>query len=163
MPDQNRKRIDPMRRDALPAALWSVRVPVRFRHCDPAGIVFTPRYFEMLTEAMEQFFTDRLGFDYYALIGERRLGLGYAHASCEFLRPSRMGEVLEVVVLLSRVGRSSYAVTLPVFKDGAEVVRGHLVTVTTSLDTMRPCAIPDDVRGALRRYADACGTEAVAD
>ncbi len=163
MPDKNCKRIDPMQRDALPAALWSVTVPVRFRHCDPAGIVFTPRYFEMLTEAVEQFFTDHLGLDYYALISERRLGLGYAHASCEFLRPSRMGEVLEVAVLLSRLGGSSYAMTLPVFKGIVEVVRGHLVTVTTSLDTMRACPIPDDVRGALQRYADACGTETVAD
>lgn len=158
MPDQTRQRIEPMPRDAVPAAAWATTVPVRFRHCDPAGIVFTPRYFEMLTEAVELFFADRLGFDYYALIGERRLGLGYAHASCEFLRPSRMGEVLEVAVLLSRVGRASYAMTLPVFKDGAEAVRGRLVTVTTSLDTLRPCPIPDDLRGALARYAEACGT-----
>ena len=27
---------------------------VRFQHCDPAGIVFYPRYFEMLNTTIEE-------------------------------------------------------------------------------------------------------------
>ncbi|CPO21707.1 4-hydroxybenzoyl CoA thioesterase [Bordetella pertussis] len=29
-------------------------VEVRFRHCDPAGIVFYPRYFEMINDFVEE-------------------------------------------------------------------------------------------------------------
>ena len=29
---------------------------VLFRHCDPAGIVFYPRYFEMMNDTVEAFF-----------------------------------------------------------------------------------------------------------
>ena len=157
MPDTRRERIDPLTRERLPRAAWSVTMPVRFRHCDPAGIVFTPRYFDILAEAVERFFIEALGIDYYALIEKRHLGLGYAHASCEFLRPSRMGETLEVAVLVERMGAASYTMVLPVLKDGTEVVRGRLVTVSTSLDTMKPCPVPDDIRGALGDYWTRCG------
>ena len=160
MTTADRKRIEPLIRTDLPTAVWSVAVPIRFRHCDPAGIVFTPRYFDILNEAVEQFFGDALGLDYYQLITERKIGLGYAHASCEFMKPSRMGEVLHVAVLVDRIGGSSYTLVLPVLKDGVEVLRGRLVTVTTRLETLNSCPIPADIRTALEGYKESCGHNA---
>ena len=157
MTTADRKRIDPLSRTDLPGAVWSVAVPIRFRHCDPAGIVFTPRYFDILNEAVEQFFGAALGLDYYLLVSERKIGLGYVQASCEFLKPSRMGEVLDVAVLVDRIGGSSYTLVLPVFKDGVEVVRGRLVTVTTRLEAFVSCPIPADIRAALDAYRERCG------
>ena len=157
MSEPNAKRITPTDMAALPSAVWSAAIPVRFRHCDPAGIIFTPRYFDIIQEAVERFFGERLGIDYYDLLGARRIGLGYAHASCEFLSPSRMGDVLHVAVLIGRVGGASYDLHLPTFREGREVVRGRLVTVTTALDSGRPQPIPDDVRTALERYRESCG------
>lgn len=153
---QKEKRPVPLAGDQLGEAVWRAPVTVRFRHCDPAGIVFTPRYFDILNEAVERFFVERLGIDYYALIGERKLGLGYASAACDFLRPNRMGDALEVAVLVERVGGASYALALPVMKRGAEVARGRLVTVVTSLETHKACPIPEDLRAALLAYHEAC-------
>lgn len=155
-PGSKRKRLVPLVEEQLGEAVWRAEVAIRFRHCDPAGIVFTPRYFDILNEAVERFFVERLGIDYYGLIGERRLGLGYAAAACDFLQPNRMGEVLDVAVLVTRVGGASYGLALPVMKRGAEVARGRLVTVTTSLETHRACPIPDDLRAALLAYQEAC-------
>lgn len=156
MEQSNSQRITPTRRAALPAAMWTATVPIRFGHCDAAGIVFTPRYLEMLIESVERFFADALKLDYYAFVSERRIGLGYAHASCEFLQPNRMGEVLDVGVIVERIGQSSYTMVLPVLKNGEEVVRGRLVTVTTRLADFGVCPIPDDLRTALTRYRDRC-------
>ena len=33
-------------------------VKVRFQHCDPAGIVFYPRYFEMVNAVVEDWFEE---------------------------------------------------------------------------------------------------------
>ena len=33
---------------------------VRFEHCDPAGIVFYPRYFEMINGTVEDWFEEDL-------------------------------------------------------------------------------------------------------
>ncbi|MBY0236971.1 MAG: acyl-CoA thioesterase, partial [Burkholderiaceae bacterium] len=48
---------------------------VRFGHCDPAGIVFYPRYFEMLNALVEDWFTQGLQVDYAQLLGPRRVGM----------------------------------------------------------------------------------------
>ena len=37
---------------------FTVTQRVRFQHCDPAGIVFYPRYFEMLNATIEEWFDD---------------------------------------------------------------------------------------------------------
>jgi 4-hydroxybenzoyl-CoA thioesterase len=36
------------------------RVPIRFQHTDPAGIVFYPRYFEILGQIIEDWFSHDL-------------------------------------------------------------------------------------------------------
>ena len=35
--------------------------PIEFNHCDPAGIVFYPRYFEMTNHVCENFFREAVG------------------------------------------------------------------------------------------------------
>ncbi len=149
-----RTRIEAWTRATLPDGVWHAAITVRFGHCDAAGIVFTPRYFDMLNEAVERFFLAALGIDYYALLTQRRIGLGYVQASCEFLKPSRMGDLLEVAVLIERIGHASYTLVLPILKDGTEVARGRLITAPTSLDTARSCPIPPDIRAALAAYRD---------
>ena len=42
--------------------------PVRFSHCDPAGIVYFPRFFDMAHAAMEDWFTYGLGHDHAELL-----------------------------------------------------------------------------------------------
>ena len=81
MAEQQRERIVPLTRAALPPAAFCASVPIRFGQCDPAGIVYTPHYFDICNGVAERFFCEDLGFDYYGLIRERRLGLGYAHAA----------------------------------------------------------------------------------
>ena len=45
------------------------QVEVRFRHCDPAGIVFYPRYFEMINDFVEEWFDKGMGLPFHALRG----------------------------------------------------------------------------------------------
>ena len=42
------------------SAAFTYEEKVLFRHCDPAGIVFFPRYFEMINDCVEYFFADTL-------------------------------------------------------------------------------------------------------
>lgn len=61
---------------------------VRFEHCDPAGIVFYPRYIEMLQEVVEDWFADY----YQSLAGEEQLIFKAIQA--RFIQPSRLGDLL---------------------------------------------------------------------
>jgi YbgC/YbaW family acyl-CoA thioester hydrolase len=139
---------------ALNPNLWRTSVKIRWGHCDPAGIVYTPNYFDIFNGVVEDWYPAALGLDYHAYMRDRRIGVGYAHASADFLVPGFMGETMEVAVVLSKLGRASFTLTLHAMKDGREAVRGRLVVVCTDLDAHKAIPIPDDLRVALERYQD---------
>ncbi len=123
---------------------------VRFGHCDPAGIVFYPRYFEMLNELVEDWFAQGLGLPFDQLIGQRRLGMPTAQLGARFLRISRHGDRLQQRLRLLRVGGSSLSLAVTFDGDDGTRVEFDPVLVCTSLDTHRPQALPDDLRAALQ-------------
>ena len=78
---------------------------VLFRHCDPAGIVFFPRYFEMMNDCVEAFFAEALQTPFETLHPARAVPT--AQIETRFTAPSRHGDVLSLSLILTRVGRSS--------------------------------------------------------
>ena len=76
---------------------------VRFGHCDPAGIVFYPRYFEMLNELIEDWFAHALGLPFDVLIGQRGVGMPTAQLDTRFLRVSRHGDRLIQAIRIERL------------------------------------------------------------
>lgn len=127
---------------------------MRFGHCDPAGIVFYPRYFEMLNALIEDWFTQGLGVDYAQLLGPRRVGMPTVQLNTEFKRVSRMGDMLTQCIAIKKLGRTS--LTLAVSFEGTDgpCVAFEQVLVCTSLDTHKPLSFPDDLRAALERLTD---------
>ncbi|MBB4843842.1 4-hydroxybenzoyl-CoA thioesterase [Paucibacter oligotrophus] len=126
---------------------------VRFGHCDPAGIVFYPRYFEMLNALVEDWISQGLGVDYAQLLGPRRVGLPSVRLVADFKRISRMGDVLRQRVAISRLGRTSLALNISFEGEDGQRVAFEQVLVCTSLETHKPQAFPDDLRAALEQCA----------
>ena len=131
--------------------VYTQRMPIRFTHTDPAGYVFFPRYFEMLQAAVEDWFTLGLGLRYADMIADGH-GLPTARTECEFLRPSHLGEILEIDVLLDRIGRSSLDLRFRGRVSADERVRARSVLVLISLETGRPIPIEGDLRERLEAY-----------
>jgi 4-hydroxybenzoyl-CoA thioesterase len=78
---------------------------VRFKHCDPAGIVFYPRYFEMMNDCIEAFFETELGVPFEVL--HQSHSVPTAAIETTFHAPSRHGDALVLTLRLTRLGRSS--------------------------------------------------------
>ena len=80
---------------------------VLFRHCDPAGIVFYPRYFEMINDCVEAFF-ESLNYPFYEM---HKAGHGVPTAQIEtrFIAPSRHGEVLDLQLNCHKLGFPVYS------------------------------------------------------
>ncbi|MEM6761390.1 MAG: thioesterase family protein [Pseudomonadota bacterium] len=87
-------------------------VKILFQHCDPAGIVFYPRYFEMVNLVMETFFETEVGFSYAKMHQESRVGVPTVAIDATFTAPSRMGDVVAFAMTVDRVGRTSLSVTM---------------------------------------------------
>ncbi|WP_239479630.1 thioesterase family protein [Actibacterium sp. 188UL27-1] len=82
-----------------------MRQRVLFRHCDPAGIVFYPRYFEMINDGLEAFFEEALDAPWDIL--HKAAAVPTAEIKARFATPSRQGDLLILRVSITRVGRSS--------------------------------------------------------
>jgi len=75
-----------------PTGAFTRTVPIRFSHCDPAGIVYFPHYFDMFNGLVEDWYTEQLGVNYANLILGDQHGFPYVHIETDFKLPSRMGE-----------------------------------------------------------------------
>jgi 4-hydroxybenzoyl-CoA thioesterase/acyl-CoA thioester hydrolase len=149
-------RFGPLVLSDLPDGVWRTRLPVRFGSCDPAGIVYTPEYLNLFNGVIEDWYGAALGLPYHELVGKRRTGLGYAHVSADFATPSSMGDILDVAVIVRKIGRASATLAVHAFKNGTECVRATFVSVTTSLVDHKAIELPDDLRLALNGYQSAC-------
>lgn len=86
---------------------WTTTRLVEFQHCDPAGIVFYPRYFEMINSVVEQFFRDHIGYSFGAMHLSDQFGVPTARIEAEFHAPSRLEDILTFALSVPRLGNSS--------------------------------------------------------
>lgn len=128
---------------------WRTRRTVLFGHCDPAGIVFYPRYFEMVHDAKEEFFARALAAPLAEIVGTRRRGFPVARLGAEFHAPSRHGETLDIEVEVARLGRSSVNLEYHLSCESRPRVRVHTVLVHTELASGKPISIDGALRAAL--------------
>jgi len=135
-----------------PSGAFTRSVAIRFSHCDPAGIVYFPHYFDMFNGLIEDWYGQELGFDYAELISGRRYGFPFVHIECDFKIPSRIGEVIELTLLVEHIGRSSLAIAIICHHDNIERLRARMVTAMMSLDTKKAVPMPKPLRAEIESY-----------
>ncbi len=125
---------------------------VEFQHCDPAGIVFYPRFFEMTNSVVEEWFGAELGLSFAEMHSGARCGVPTARIEAEFPAPSRLGEVLEFTLRLSRLGRTSAGTVIEARCESELRVAATSVLVFISGAEMKPTPWPEAQRAAMRRF-----------
>lgn len=115
---------------------------IRFQHCDMAGIVFYPRYFELLDEVIEDWLQDELG---WPRIHPEVLHV--ASAEISFQRPSVLGERLSFRLQLERVEDALIDLAVRVSGDGETRFEGRLKL--QCIAEMQPVSLPTPLRQAL--------------
>lgn len=134
------------------------RVDVRFGDCDPAGIVYFPRFFHLFHEAMETWFPARLGLSYAGLIVGRKLGFPAVHSEADFKAPCALGEAITVELRVARLGRSSIGLEYVVRGADDDVrLTGATTCAVMDLDPASPgfrraVPIPDDLRARIEAF-----------
>ena len=136
--------------------LYHRSYPIEFNHCDPAGIVFYPRYFEMTNHVCENFFREAVGVSYAAMMAEGA-GVPTVRIETDFRAPSRLGDMLEVTLGVLRLGGSS--VTVEIVAKGLGQVRLvatiTLVWVKAVEGVIAPRAWPEAMKAKLQGYVGA--------
>ena len=129
-------------------------IQIEFNHCDPAGIVFYPRYFEMISSVAENFFKDVAGRSYASMIATRQ-GVPAARIETNFHVPSRLGEVLDFRLKITRLGATS--ITFEITAQGGTNRLTCLLTLVWISPEGRPMPWPEAMRTKLSAFKEAAG------
>ena len=124
---------------------------VLFKHCDPAGIVFFPRYYEMVNDCVEAFFADVLGWPFEAMHGAGAVPTRAIET--DFLAPSRHGDALVLQMQVTVFGRTSFGYGLTA-RCGAQTRFTHSATLVNVDADGRPTAWPACVAATLEQVKD---------
>jgi 4-hydroxybenzoyl-CoA thioesterase len=136
--------------------VFSTSVRVRFGDCDPAGIVFYPRYFEMFNNLVEDWCPAALGCGFQELIQVRGLGLPAVSISTDFIATSKLGDELRAELTVQKIGKSSITTAIRLLGDDGTVrVRATLVLVLMDLEKACATPIPDTMRERIARFGPA--------
>lgn len=129
-----------------------VRRRAEFADTDLAGIVHFARFFVFM-ETAEHELLRALGLEVDAEVGGVRLGWPRVSAECEYRRPVRFGEEVEIRVRVVHKGRTSLTFEHTFFRDGEVVAVGRVTSVCCELGAPggpRPVPIPDRLADRLR-------------
>lgn len=136
---------------ALPPTFVSHHL-LRFSHCDPAGILYFPNTFDMITATVEDWFAKALHLPFNDLHIRDRLGFPIVDTRCEFIKPSRIGEDLTIGISVARVGRSSITLRVKAIVGGEERMRGRHVIAFVALDTLKSVPMPPDLKARIAEF-----------
>lgn len=128
----------------------TVRRRVEWADTDTAGIVHFARFFVFM-ETAEHRFREALGFP----VGQdstngASLGWPRVSATCDYRRPARFGEELEIVTRVVEQGTTSLTFGFTVTREGALVAEGRMTSVCCRLEPrLQPVPIPERMAAAI--------------
>jgi len=115
---------------------------IEWGECDPAGIVFYPRFFAMFDNATTLLFSAALGMTKYQFLAKYDCaGYPMVDTRARFLIPARFGDDVTIETSITEIKRSSFQVTHHLKKDGALAVEGFETRVWTGRDPADPSKI----------------------
>ena len=115
-----------------------IDIAVDFADCDPARIVFYPRYFDWFDRATERMFRNR-GMPWAQLFSTYRMaGLPLVDVTARFLGPSRFGDQITIESWIGEWRGKVIAVEHRVHNLGKIVVEGRELRVWALRDPADP-------------------------
>jgi acyl-CoA thioester hydrolase len=127
------------------------RLDVRFRDCDPMGHANNAVYLTYLEQTRFSHWRSLWGFGTPQL-PPGRPGVILARVECDYKRPAKYGDTLEIRMTIAELGRTSFHYEYEIVdQEGKTVLTAKTVQVMYDYDAGKPVPIPDDIRALLTR------------
>lgn len=135
------------------AEVFCVPIQIRFAHCDPAGIVFYPRYFELINGVVEDWCALGLGMSFHEMHVVNDVGLPTVHIETDFVKTSVLGDLLRAELRVLKLGRASVTIEIRMLGDEDDLrLRAELVLVIAHVKQRKAIAFPDILREQMQKY-----------
>ena len=132
---------------------FSHRLEVRFRDCDPMGHANNAVYLTYLEQARFAHWRSLWGF------GTPQLppglpGVILARVECDYKRPTKYGDTLEIRLTVAEIGRTSFRYEYEIVDEqGRTVLTAKTVQVMYDYAAERPVPIPEAIRALLTSFS----------
>jgi 4-hydroxybenzoyl-CoA thioesterase len=131
---------------------------VEWGDCDPAGIVFYPRYFAMFDASTGALFAAALGMTKFQMLRHYDvIGFPMVDTRAKFHVPSRFGDIIRIESQVTAMRGSSFDVSHRILRGGDVLgAEGFETRVWAARhpddpDAIRSAKLPDDLRERLTK------------
>jgi 4-hydroxybenzoyl-CoA thioesterase len=131
-------------------------VTVEWGHCDPAGIVYFPNYFNYFDSSTNALFLRALGCNKYEMLKRYGIvGIPLVDVGARFIVPSTFGDVVTIESSVAEIRRSSFRMLHRLLRGDTLAVEGTKTRVWVGRDPADPdrlkgMPIPADVVAKLK-------------
>ncbi|MBI4822345.1 MAG: acyl-CoA thioesterase [Deltaproteobacteria bacterium] len=126
----------------------------RFGDCDPAGLVYYPRFFEWFHDTFESTFAAIAGVPYNDVVMRDRVGFPAVNLAAEFKRPVRFGDRVQVEVFLSRLTERSATFEYRVRGESGLCATASVKVATMDMDGAGSAVFPEAIFRAFLPYVE---------
>jgi 4-hydroxybenzoyl-CoA thioesterase len=129
---------------------------IEWGDCDPAGIVFYPRYFAMFDHSTTMLISLASGLNKYDLLkAYNASGYPMVDTRAKFMIPTRFGDDVTIESAFTKIGRSSFDVEHRLLKGDKLCLEGVETRVWVGRDPadpskIRSAPIPEDLAAKFR-------------
>lgn len=132
--------------------IFTLQQKIRFQHTDMAGIVFFPRFAEMINATNEDLWAS-FGFPFQDMLHTN--GLPAVHLSMDFIKPGFCGDTIIKYLEITHIGTTSYTMHHWFTCDGETILDATQKCVFVAKQQnggIKPTAIPNTIRDMMYEY-----------
>ena len=128
---------------------------IRFQHVDYAGIVFYPRYFEMLNCIVEDFYDEALNLPFSKM--HETGGIPTVDLKTQFKKPARLGEILTKHFWIKNIGSASLLCGFKFENEKKEIcLEGEVTLVNVAFsenrNNIKAAPFSEEMKVKLKKY-----------
>ncbi len=132
---------------------WIFRRRVKWGECDPAGVVYTPRFADYVAEAHLAFFEHLFAAPPYELLEASQMALPAKAIAIEFRRSLWPNDWFEVEVFVGEIRTRTYDLDMTARNDdGIEVFVATLTLICLDRGAKKAVPLPQFVRDRLVEF-----------
>jgi acyl-CoA thioester hydrolase len=124
---------------------------VRWAEVDRQDIVFNGHYLTYFDVGITEYWR-AIGYPYPDALLAQGSDTFAVKATIEYHAPARYDDLLEVLVRVGRIGRTSLQFLVEIHRDEAQLISGELIYVNTDAATRKPIPVPAFLREAIVRF-----------
>ena len=141
----------------FPLSEFETTRTIEFADTDMGGIVHFSRFFVFM-ETAEHELLRALGAEVHMTLEGQNIGWPRVEASCRYIKPARLGDVLQIKVRVQKKGTRSMVYEMTFSVNNAVIAQGRVASVCCvmgSSDGLQPIVIPTMIAEKLVEAASA--------